>query len=77
MIYAINTEYQSEVEEAFELLVILNEFDNKRTNAEAQDDLVAYKVYDKQCERVFNEYLEVIEDLPKEEIDNIDETLYS
>jgi len=77
MIYAINTEYQSEVEEAFELLVILNEFDNKRTNAEAQDDLVSYKVYDKQCERVFNEYLEVIEDLPKEEIDNIDETLYS
>lgn len=77
MIKAINTEYQSEVEEAFELLVILNEFDNKRTNAEAQDDLVAYKVYDKQCERVFNEYLEVIEDLPKEEIDNIDETLYS
>lgn len=77
MIKAINTEYQSQVEEAFELLSIYNEFDNRRTDAEAQDDHENFKVYDKQCERVFNDYLEAIEDLPQDEIDNIDETLYS
>ena len=77
MINAINTEYQSQVEEAFELLSIYNEFDNRRNEAIALDESSKIRFYDKQCERVFNDYLEAIEDLPQDEIDNIDETLYS
>ena len=76
MIKAINTEYQSQVEEAYELLLIYDDLDNKRTNAEALDEWSKVEVYDKQCERVFNEYLEAIEDLPQEEIDNIDREVY-
>lgn len=77
MIKSLNTEYQGQVEEAFELLSIYNELDNRRNEAEALDLWSKVEVYDKQCERVFNDYLEAIEDLPQDEIDNIDETLYS
>jgi len=77
MIKAINTEYQGQVEEAFELAYIYNEFDNRRTNAEAQGDDVLYRVYDEQCERVFNEMQDAFDDLPTDEVSNISRVLYS
>lgn len=77
MIKAINTEYQSQVEEAFELAYIYNEFDNRRTNAEDLRDDVLYRVYDEQCERVFNEMQDAFDELPSEEVRNISKVLYS
>jgi len=77
MIKAINTEYQGQVEEALELAYIYNEFDNRRTDAEAKGDDVLYRVYEEQCERVFFEMHDAFEELPQDEIDNIDKTLYS
>ena len=77
MIKAIRNTNQKAVEKAFKLLSKYNELDNQRNTAEAMDDERAYNKFDKQCEQTFERYLEAIQGLAKDEIDNIDETLYS
>lgn len=73
---AMNNKHQRAVAKAYKLLAKYNELDNRRNEAEALDLWSKVEVYDKQCEHVFNQYLETIEDLPKRELINLEKSIY-
>lgn len=74
---AINPKYQRQVEKAAKLLAKYNDLDNKRNEADGLGDDKLVDKLDKQCERVFNQYLEAEEGLPSREIEAINDFLYN
>lgn len=74
---AINAKYQKQVEKAVKLLAKYNDLDNKRNEADGLGDDKLVDKLDKQCERVFNQYLEAEECLPSREIKAINDYLYN
>lgn len=68
---AINPKNQKQVNKAIKYLTDHNAYDLKRNEAEGNDDMKAYKKYDRLCESTFDKYLDAIEFLPKNQVDAI------
>lgn len=73
---AMNNKHQRAVAKAHKLLAKYHDLDNQRNAADGLGDERLYAKLDKQCEHVFNQYLETIEDLPKRELINLEKSIY-
>lgn len=76
MLKAINKKHQSKVNKAVRRLISYNSYNNLRDMADGNGDDKAYKTIDRICGRLFNEYLEIIGELPSREIKQIESSKY-
>lgn len=76
MLPAINKKHQTKVNKAVRKLISYNSYNNLRDMADGNGDDKAYNKIDRICERLFNEYLEIISDLPKGEVKKIETSKY-
>ena len=63
---AINKVHQVKVNRATTWLAKYNEFNNQRNNADGCDEKL-YKKYDRLCANAFDKYLTIVDELPKRE----------
>lgn len=68
---------QKLVNQAVKALISYNENNDLRDKADNLGDERAYNKYDRLCEKYFNKYLEVISELPKTEVKQIESTKYN
>lgn len=68
---------QKLVNQAVKALIAYNTANDQRDKADGLGDEKAYNKFDRQCEKYFNKYLEVISELPKTEIKQIESTKYN
>lgn len=73
-IIAVNKKHQSSVNKAIKLLTKYNELNDKRNLADDTDDQKLYRSLNKQCETMFDRYLDVRNELPKREIAQIEKS---
>ena len=73
---AINPKYQKQVEQAIKLMAKYNDLDNQRNRADGLGDDKLVRKLDKQCETVFNKYIEIEEELPSREVKVINDYVY-
>lgn len=71
---AINNKNQSKVNRAIKNLILHNQFNDLRTTAEDNEDLKAYKKYNNKAELYFDRYLDLISELPKREVKQIEKS---
>lgn len=74
MVLAINKAHQSRVNKAVKVLIKYNDLNNLRAIADNNGDVREYKKLEKQCENVFNKYLDVVYELPKREMERIEKS---
>lgn len=70
---AINSRHQGRVNKAIKFLIRYNALNERRNVADGNDDK-AYRKLDKQCELVFDKYQDVISELPKREVEQIEKS---
>jgi hypothetical protein len=75
-ISAITRKNQAQVNKAVKYLVKYNELNDLRNIADGNGNEKEYNKLDNQCARCFDNYLEVIDELPKREIAQIEKALY-
>jgi len=76
-IKAINKIYQTKVNRAVEWLMKYNEYNRQRDIADDYDNTKEYNRLNKLCESSFDKYLTIVDELPKREKNNIENsTLY-
>lgn len=73
---AINPKNQKQLNKALKYLQAHNAADLLRNEAEGNDDLKAFRKYDRLCESTFEKYLEAIEYLPKNQIEAIQKSVF-
>ena len=71
---AINPKNQKQLAKALKYLQAHNAADLLRNEAEGNDDLKAFRKYDKLCASTFDKYLNAIEYLPKNQIAAIEKS---
>ena len=76
MIQAINKKHQKQVDKALRKLARYNSYNNLRDIADGEGDDKAYKQLNKLCEQLFDEYLEIVSDLPSREVKQIETSKY-
>jgi len=76
MLTSINKKHQTQVNKALRKLARYNSYNNLRDIADGEGDDKAYKQLNKLCEQLFDEYLEIISELPKGEVKRIESSKY-
>ena len=76
MLTSINKKHQSKVNKAVRKLISYSSYNNLRDMADGNGDDKAYKTIDRICGRLFNEYLEIVSELPKGEVKQIESSKY-
>ena len=76
MIQAINKKHQKQVDKALRKLVRYNSYNNLRDIADGEGDDKTYKQLNKLCEKLFDEYLEIVSELPSREVKQIETSKY-
>lgn len=76
MLQAINKKHQKQVEKALRKLVRYNSYNNLRDIADGEGDDKTYKQLNKLCEKLFDEYLEIVSELPSREVKQIESSKY-
>lgn len=76
MITAINKKHQALVNRAVRKLIRYNSYNNLRDIADGEGDDKTYKQLNKLCEKLFDEYLEIISELPSREVKQIETSKY-
>lgn len=71
---ALNPKYQSKVNRAIKYLLQYNQLNDARNKADGNEDQKLVDKLDKQCNTVFNKYLEIVLELPKREMINIEKS---
>tara|TARA_R110000868_G_scaffold220501_1_gene471758 strand:- start:788 stop:1021 length:234 start_codon:yes stop_codon:yes gene_type:complete len=74
MLVSVNKLHQSKVNKAVKYLVKYNNLNNLRDNADSNGDEKEYNKLNRQCEIVFDNYLEIVYELPKRERDRIEKS---
>lgn len=76
MITAINKKHQKQVDKALRKLARYNSYNNLRDIADGEGDDKTYKQMNKFCEKLFDEYLEIVCELPRREVKQIESSIY-
>jgi uncharacterized radical SAM superfamily Fe-S cluster-containing enzyme len=76
MITAINKKNQKLVNKAINWLIKYSDSNDLRDRADDNGDEKMYKKFDRVCENSFNKYLEIVSELPKREVTNIEKSIY-
>ena len=76
MLTAINKTHQKQVDKALRKLARYNSYNNLRDIADGEGDDKTYKQLNKLCEKLFDEYLEIVSDLPSREVNQIETSKY-
>lgn len=76
MITAINKKHQALVNRAVRKLIRYNSYNNLRDIADGEGDDKTYKQLNKLCEKLFDEYLEIVSELPTREVKQIEASSY-
>ena len=76
MLQAINKKHQKQVDKALRKLVRYNSYNNLRDIADGEGDDKTYKQLNKLCEKLFDEYLEIVSELPSREVKQIETSKY-
>jgi hypothetical protein len=76
MLQAINKKHQKQVDKALRKLVRYNSYNNLRDIADGEGDDKTYKQLNKLCEKLFDEYLEIVSELPSREVKQIESSKY-
>lgn len=76
MITAINKKHQALVNRAVRKLIRYNSYNNLRDIADGEGDDRTYKQLNKLCEKLFDEYLEIVSELPSREVKQIESSKY-
>ena len=76
MIQAINKKHQKQVDKALRKLVRYNSYNNLRDIADGEGVDKTYKQLNKLCEKLFDEYLEIVSELPSREVKQIETSKY-
>lgn len=67
---------QKLVNQAVKALIAYNTANDLRDKADGMGDEKAYNKHDRQCQRYFDKYLEIISELPKTEVKQIESPKY-
>ena len=71
-IQAINKKHQTATNRAVKSLIKYNDLNDQRDLADNNDDVKLYEKLNRQCEKVFDRYEEIISELPQREVANIE-----
>lgn len=74
MLLSVNKAHQSKVNKAVKYLVRYNNLNNLRDKADNNGEEKEYNKLNRQCEIVFDNYLEVVLELPKRERERIEKS---
>jgi hypothetical protein len=75
-IKAINLIHQTKVNVAVNWLEKYNHFNDLRNFADDNDQGYKVKQYDKECQKAFDKYLDIVTELPKRERTQIEKSIY-
>lgn len=73
MIKAINPAHQGKVNKAVRHLMKYNQLNDLRNEVDGVDDKL-FKKYDKQCQNVWDKFMDALNELPKREQLNIEKS---
>ena len=73
---AINKKYQEKVNRALYWLQQYDVLNDIRNYAEDNDQGFKIKQYNKKCENAFNKYLEIVDELPNREKQQIEKSIH-
>jgi DNA-binding Xre family transcriptional regulator len=76
MLTSINKKHQKQVDKALRKLARYNSYNNLRDIADGEGDDKTYKQLNKLCEQLFDEYLDIISELPSREVKQIETSKY-
>jgi len=76
MLTSINKKHQKQVDKALRKLARYNSYNNLRDIADGEGDDKTYKQLNKLCEQLFDEYLEIVSELPSREVKQIETSKY-
>ncbi len=65
MLKAINKKNQSVVNKVIKAIIKYNEYDNLRNQADDNDNTKDHKKYERLCEKTYNDFMENMNSLPK------------
>ena len=74
-IKAINIVYQTKVNCAVNWLIKYNHFNDLRNFAEDNDQGFKIKQYERECQKTFDKYLDIVNELPKREKQQIEKSI--